>query len=137
MKNSEKKKKKERKKEKEKEKKGEKPGWEYLKTWVGIFPGRNFLGGIHLIDGNFLGGSFRDTKLEDIQYDTKTEGSVLEARMVSATAAFSIIMIYLLIRKISFLLMTFVMVQYLLKLISALHLYGIKHLFLYLTHIVM
>ena len=46
-------------------------------------------------------------------------------------------MIYLLIGKISFPLMTLVMVQYLLELVSALHSYGIKHLSLYLIHVVM
>ena len=45
-------------------------------------------------------------------------------------------MIYLLTRKISFPLMTLVMVQYLRVLVSALHSYCIKDLFLYLIHMV-
>ena len=45
-------------------------------------------------------------------------------------------MIYLFIRKISFPLITLVMVQYLFVLVSALYSYGIKYLFLYLIHIV-
>ena len=51
-------------------------------------------------------------------------------------AAFSIIMIYLHIRKIFFPLTTFVIVKYLLVLVSALHSYVIKHLVLYLIHII-
>ena len=44
-----------KKKKKEKEKK-RKPGWEYLKTWVGIFPAGNFW--VRIFQGEFSRGEF-------------------------------------------------------------------------------
>ena len=73
--------------------------------------------------------------VDELPLSSKIEGSDLEVRTAFHHSGISI-MIYLLIRKISFSLMTLVMVQYLLVLVSALHSHGIKHLFLYLIHIV-
>ena len=74
--------------------------------------------------------------VDELPLSLKIEASDLEVRMGFRHSGISIIMIYLLIRKISFPLMTLVMVQYLLVLVSALHSFGIKQLFLYLIHTV-